>query len=929
MLNEKKLDWILALTVFLAAFAVYFSTMAPTVSFWDCGELIAASHILGNPHPPGNPFFTLLIRAFIIVLPFAEIAARANFVSVVTMALAATMASLFVLKALRILFRNGAMNRFAMYTGALVGGFLVAFSDTIWFSAVEAEAYGAAMLIVMTVSWLSLHWYEHRGTPKADRTLLLMAYTGFLGVGIHLFSLVTLPIVGIFMVCDKETRKNIPLIGAGIAAFSVVYDVGDFLYYTGGALVICALALLFARAPEWRRRWTLGALFSLVALLGFSSYAYVPIRTAVNVSLDEAESKTWPVFREYLERKQYGSESMITRALHRRAHLQNQILVHPHMGYGGYMLAQYFPWKVGDTDAESKEVLERKVFGKELKFETLNDALGSSPRAQLALFLLLQFPFLYGGWLVYRRNKMIGIYLLALYGATSYGLIFYLNFADGTQMELRDFEFWKSAGFDPNQRPAPVHLEVRERDYFFTPGFMYMGILFGVAAAFLLDWISKRRKVLVRPVGVVLVALAFAVPVWSNYREHNRGGDYVPYDYAWNLLNSCRPNSILFTNGDNDTFPLWFLQEVEGVRKDVRVVNLSLVNTNWYMHQLTEHEPALKIGFTPEQIDALQPQPWSFKGPVEISVPGTKIRYQLAPLPYLRVQDIMILHIVQNNFPAHPVHFAVTIGGDNAMGLDQFTIMEGLVYTLTEERRNREIDVPVTAHMVDSVYRFRGLGDPKVFLDANTAGLLTNYSSTNFRLAAWAQDSLQKVLPRIAAAAAGSPARAELEAQRDAMANFAEKYLNLNARILPTEWRVHYYAGQLYQQIGKTAKADSAFIAGMNIPGPNAKVFAMNLAQSYMKQGRVAEAKAALATMVKRFPDDLEVAFALSEIDQQSGDLAGARDELAAWLSRNPSHQYAQAVQQQIQQMDANLRNAPSAPQAPSAAPGIVPAPAK
>jgi Flp pilus assembly protein TadD len=928
MLNEKKLDWILALTVFFAAFAVYFSTMAPTVSFWDCGELIAASHILGNPHPPGNPFFTLLIRFFIIVLPFAEIAARANFVSVFTMAMTASVSSLFILKALRLLFRNGGLNRFAMYMGALIGGFLVAFSDTIWFSAVEAEAYGAAMLIVMTVSWLSLHWFEHRGTPKADRTLLLMAYVGFLGVGVHLFSLVTLPIVGIFMLCDKETRSNLPLLGAGLAAFSVVYDVGDFLYYTGGALAICALALLFARAPEWRRRWTLGALFSVVALLGFSSYAYVPIRTSVNVSLDEAESKNWPVFREYLERKQYGSESMLKRAFHRRAHLQNQILVHPHMGYGGYMLAQYFPWKVGDTDAESAETVERNVFGKALNFQTLHDGLGSSPRAQLFLFLLLQLPFLYGGYLAYRRNKMIGIYLLGLYGATSYGLIFYLNFADGTQMELRDFEFWKAGGFDPNQKPPPVHMEVRERDYFFTPGFIYMGILFGVSAAFFLNWLAARRKLLLKPVGVVLAVLALAVPVWSNYREHDRSGDYVPYDYAYNLLNSCRPNSILFTNGDNDTFPLWFLQEVEGIRKDVRVVNLSLVNTNWYMHQLTEHEPAIKIGFTPEQIDALQPQAWTFKGPVEITVPGTKIRYELAPLPYLRVQDIMILHIVQNNFPARPVHFAVTIGGDNAMGLDQYTVMEGLVYTLTEERRNREIDVAITSRMVDSVYRFRGLGDPKVYIDGNTAGLLTNYSSTNFRLAAWAQDSLQKIAPRLAAAPAGSAERATLQAQSDAMAAFAEKYLALNARILPGEWRVHYYAGQLYQQAGKTAKADSSFRAGMAIPGPNAKIFAMNLAQSYMKQGRANDAKEVLQKMVARFPEDLEVAFALSEIQQQTGDLAGARDALAAWLARNPGHQYAQAVQQQIGQMEAAMRSTP-APAAPVVGPGVTPAPAK
>src|SRR5690606_24536490 len=272
------------------------------------------------------------------------------------------------------------------------------------------------------------------------------------------------------------------------------------------------------------------------------------------------------------------------------------------------------------------------------------------------------------------------------------------------------------------------------------------------------------------------------------------------------------------------------------IRKDVRVVNLSLVNTNWYMHQLYRHEPKLKIGFTPAELDALQPRQWPRRGPIEIAIPNTRIRYQLEPLPYLRVQDILILHIVQNTFPERPVHFAVTIGGNNAMGLDRWTIMEGMVYTLVEEERNREIDVAATARLVDSVYRFRGLGDPDVYIDNNTAGLLTNYSATNFRLAAWAQDSLQKILPRLATAQGAE--RAALEARRDEMVAFAEKYLKLNARILPSEWRVDYYAGQLYQQVGRTAASDSSYLAGMAVAGPNARVFAMNLAQSYMRQAR-------------------------------------------------------------------------------------------
>ncbi|HAO99609.1 MAG TPA: hypothetical protein DCQ83_06150, partial [Fibrobacteres bacterium] len=789
-------------------------------------------------------------------------------------------------------------------------------------SAVEAEVYGSSMFLVMTISWLTLYWYENRGTPKADRALILIGYLGFLGMGIHPFSFITMPVVGLFiLLTDADSRANVPLFLASLALLSLIYDIGNFIVYAGAALVVCVVGLLMVKSPQWKRRWSLSTWMCIVALLGFSSYLYVPIRSMTIPRVDEGEARTWPLFKEYLERKQYGSEGMLTRALHRRAHVQNQFLVYPHMGYGGYMLQQYVPWKVGETRAEDNEPVIRHVFGKDVNFKTLHVLLQSKPQIQFLLFLLMQLPFLYGGYLVYRRNRQLGIYLLVLYAVTSYGLLFYMNFADGSQLEMRDYDYWKSTGFDPNQKPPPVHLEVRDRDYFFTPGFIYMGILFGISAVFLLRWIAARRGALVRPLGIILAGLAFAVPVWSNYKEHNRTGDYVPWDYAYNLLMSCRPNSILFTNGDNDTFPVWFLQEVEGVRKDVRVVNLSLANTNWYLQQLTEHEPYLKIGFNREQIDALQPMGWQGKGPMDIQIPHSKIRYQLGPLPYLKVQDIMVLHIVMNNYPEKPIHFAITVGDENEMGLDKFTVMEGMVYTLVEDPVNKVIDPVATSRMVDSVYRFRGLGDPKVYIDLNTEGLLTNYSSTNFHLVTWAHDTLQVInqaltdLRKVAAPSDSVKARiAVLEKARADKIAFAEKYLALNMRILPREWRVHYYAGQLYGDIGETQKAEESLRRGIREAGdgPNSRIFAMNLAQLYSQNGQNAKAESTVAEMYAQMPDDFEAMYTLAGLYQRRGELRKTRDLFAEWLARNPGHQYASPIAQQIQQLDAQMRTPPA-----------------
>jgi tetratricopeptide (TPR) repeat protein len=982
MLNEKQLKTVLALIVFGVAFAVYLATMAPTVSFWDCGELVGASNILGNPHPPGNPLFTTLARVFILLVPFKEAATRVNFISALTSALTVMMCFLFLVKLLEMVFERK-LGRFNTYISAAIGAALVTFSDTFWFSAVEAEVYGTSMFLVMCISWLSLDWYEKRGTPKANRILLLITYLGFLGMGVHPFSFITIPAVGLFIIfSDENHRKNwlgfavmmaafvmlnliakgakldmiwafvatlvigaiiyaslpdmkfdVPLALTGLGLFAIVYDIGDFIFYALATLGVAIVAKLLSKTPEGKLRWKMSVLLCLVALLGFSSYSYVPIRSKVSPNIDENEPRTWGTFKEYLERKQYGSESMLARAFHRRGSFLHQLLVHPHMGYGGYMLGQYFPWKVGETRADENEPVVRHVPVKH-EFDTLWTNLGNRPGMQMFLFLMFQFPFVYGGYLVFKRNPHLGAYLLILYAATSYGLVFYMNFADGSRMEMRDYEYWKQSNFNPQQKPENVHIEVRDRDYFFTPGFMYMGILFGVASAFLLNKLAQRSAGgggLPRGVGVALLALAVAVPCYSNYKEHNRNGDYIPWDYAYNLLQSCRPNSVLFTNGDNDTFPLWFIQEVEGVRKDVRVVNLSLVNTNWYIRQLKTHEPKLVVGFSTEEIDALEPQPWRFKQAVGFKIPNSAISVELEPRPYLKVQDIMVLHIVQNNYPAHPIHFAVTVSDDNMMGLEKYLVMEGMVYTLTEEKRNKEIDADVTARMVDSVYRFRGLGDPKLFVDLNTEGLLTNYSATNFRLVMWAQEKLADTerkledLRKLAAPSDSAKAAiAALEAEKQSKIAFAEKYLALNARILPREWRNNYYGAQLYQAVKDFPKAESYYLRGIK-DAPNPRLFGANLAQLYIEQNKFPQAESLLTALKATAPNDFELWYGLSDLYQKRGNLTKAHEVLSEWLKGNPSHQYASMVSQQLQFLESQIRNGAAqapAPQGDSALPG-------
>ena len=203
----------------------------------------------------------------------------------------------------------------------------------------------------------------------------------------------------------------------------------------------------------------------------------------------------------------------------------------------------------------------------------------------------------------------------------------------------------------------------------------------------------------------------------TDYFEHNRNDNYVAWDYGYNLLNSCEPNGIIFTNGDNDTFPLWYLQEVENLRRDVKVVNLSLLNTPWYIDQLMNQDPKLKFDFSKESFseDIYLLDPWyatesSFKlcsqefneqswSSLECSlqVEDNIFNFNIRPTligRLLRVQDYMILKIIHDIGFDKPIYFAATVANNNQLGLEKYLVMEGMTYRLSKTA-NKNIDYEI------------------------------------------------------------------------------------------------------------------------------------------------------------------------------------------------------------------------------------------
>ncbi len=654
MNSFQKINNISGWAIFAIATSVYAVTMEMTASYWDAGEFIAVSYKLMVPHPPGAPLYLLIGRmfSFLALGNVENVAYWINMLSVVSSGFTIMFMywSIVLLGRKLMEVKKGEESTFQTWTlvgAGVVGSLAYTFSDSFWFSAVEAEVYAMSSFFTAFVVWAILKWDLIEDSRTANKWLILIAYMVGLSIGVHLLNLVTIPALALIYYFKKKEIYSwrsmiLTIIASGILILIINNLVIPGLPSVAGSFEIffvnvlglpfgsgvIAFMIVFLGALVYGVIWshkrskeTLNtALLSFAfILIGYSCYALVVIRSSYDPPIDENDPENIMSFVSYLKREQYGSPPLIHGPYFTAEVIDRKIGAPVYVkGEEKYEIADYklkyiydpkqetiFPrvWSSSANHPQKyREILglrqnETPTFTDNVAFlfkhqlghmymryfmwnfagreSDLQDSVWLSPVAAFAdtpssiasnrgrnnYFMIPLLVGLIGLFYTYKKNKQVFSFVLMLFVLLGVALIFYLN-------------------------SPPV--EPRERDYIYVGSYYAFSIWIGLAVigiAQLLFNKTKNVKVAVA-VSILIGLLAPILMATQNFDDHDRSDRYFSVDSAKNLLSSCAPNAILFTGGDNDTFPLWYVQEVEGFRTDVRVVVQSYANTDWYIRQM-------------------------------------------------------------------------------------------------------------------------------------------------------------------------------------------------------------------------------------------------------------------------------------------------------------------------------------------------------
>ena len=721
---------------FAIAAVVYGLTVEPTASLWDCPEFIACGYKLEIGHPPGAPVFMLAANVFSqLASDPSQVALMVNLLSALLSAGCIFFLFLTITHLARKLICHSGEGMtipqvIVIEACGMVGALAYTFSDTFWFSAVEAEVYAFSSFLTALMFWLILKWEDEADSPRSDRWIILIAYITGLSIGVHLLCLLCLPAMAFVVWFRRKGRTA----------------------WVRGRLVRLSLTCL------------------LMVFIGFSSYGVIFIRANARPPMCENAPDNISSLFSYLNREQYGKTPLYPRIYsmrHAKAYEDWMGKIEYRDGVPtkdenlrfflsyqvNFMYWRYFLWNFVGRQNNIQGNGEVEHGNWITGFRWIDDLLLGCDTSELpsdlvqnkgrnvfyALPLLLGLVGMIWQWRRGREGRQQFLIVMLLFVMTGLAIVVYLN-----------------------QTP----LQPRERDYAYVGSFYAFAVWIGLGVAGISRLIPRW--------GAWLALLCLAVPIQmasQTWDDHDRSGRYTCRDFGANYLESMQRegNPIILTNGDNDTFPLWYNHEVEGVRTDTRDCNLEYLQTDWYIDQMKRpayNSPALPISWRhedyqegrrdyiivrpelkeevkafmeahPEEAkELLGEEPFELKNIISRWVLSDQAEMQCIPTDSVTItsekgrivislkdrqvlykNDLMVLEMLSHADWDRPIYTSISLGSDNLSYLRDHLVLEGLAYRVTPTATIQRIDVERLYDNVMHRFRYGGLNTKGIYLD--------------------------------------------------------------------------------------------------------------------------------------------------------------------------------------------------------------------
>ncbi len=691
---------------------------------------------------------------------------------------------------------------------------------------------GVHLLNLLAVPAIVLVYYFRRYTISRNGILAALAI-GVVSLAIIMYGIIQ----GLIMVAAK-----FELIFTN--SFGLPFNTGTIFYL----ILISSLIVGGIYYAYEKRKILLHTILSGIAviLIGYSSFALIMVRSMANPPMDQNDPENIFDLLSYLNREQYGDRPLVT-----GEYFNSDVVAYDN----GKLIytKKNDRYEVADErikyifDPTQTTVFPRMYSSQQnhpdgyKKWANLSNVEKTPSFAQnLAYFFKYQVNFMYLRYFMWnfagRQNDIQG-HGNILHGNWISGISFIDEWRLGPQENLPDhlannkgrnkyyflplllgllgILFMSRYNSNSQQFLAIVSLffiftglaivvylnqppfQPRERDYAYAGSFYVFTMFIGLGVLQLYEWMKKIAPSSVSAIVATLVSLVFVPSLLANqnWDDHDRSGRYTARDIAHNYLNSCAPNAILFTNGDNDTFPLWYAQEVEGIRTDIKIINLSYFNTDWYVNQTRRYTyDALPVvyKYTPEQYMTGQREIIKIEKKLDKYVPLRQVLnhigsndsrtidprsgYHIMPTAklllavdsakviangivkpkdaskieknirweinkkHIRKNELMFLDLLDANDWNRPIYFATTVGQDNYMSLENYFQLEGMayklvpIYTKSDYGATGHIDSDILYDRLMNTFQWGGI-ENEIYLDENNTRMLTNTKNTFTRLA--------------------------------------------------------------------------------------------------------------------------------------------------------------------------------------------------